>query len=295
MRKTVPFGTAALVRAALWGLCLVAPPATADVWDVGPPGTAADNQPNSTPNVLVPGAIQTHDLAALGTADTCPTAPCPDEDWYTVLTYPNTSHEVVLEGVTPNAGAPSLTRHDWFSSGAPVQTATFLGNGATPGSTRSLRWETPSWGTPGMYPAQSIAVARTTPAACGALCDATAQYTIRLYETTAAVPRFNNTGGQVTVLILQNTITYDAGDGTHLITGNINFYTGGPGAPPFQVPFLLLETQSLVLNTATVVPGQAGRITVTHDGRYGQLVGKATAVEPSTGFSFDTPLVNMPH
>jgi hypothetical protein len=293
--KTTLSGTAPLLGAVLSVLWLAAPSATADVWDVGPAGNGADNTPASTLNVLVNGAVQIHDLAALSTTDTCPAAPCPDEDWYFVLTYPNTSHEVVVEGVTPNAGAPSLTRHDWMSPGPPVQTAPFLGAAATPGSTRSLRWETPSQGTPGWFPAQSIAVGRTFHAACGATCDATAQYTIRLYDTTATVPRFNNTGGQVTILILYNPVTYDAGDGTHLITGHVNFYTGGPGQAPFQVPFMLLESDSLVLNTATVVPGQAGRITITHDGRYGQLVGKATAVEPATGFSFDTPLVTMPH
>jgi hypothetical protein len=35
-------------------------------------------------------------------------------------------------------------------------------------------------------------------------------------------------------------------------------------------------------------------VTVTHDGRYGSLVGKAVAIEPSSGFSFDTPLTIRP-
>jgi hypothetical protein len=35
----------------------------------------------------------------------------------------------------------------------------------------------------------------------------------------------------------------------------------------------------------------SGSVTVVHDGPYGAIAGKAVALEPSTGFSFDTPLV----
>jgi hypothetical protein len=35
-------------------------------------------------------------------------------------------------------------------------------------------------------------------------------------------------------------------------------------------------------------------MTVTHDGPYGALVGKAVSLEPSTGFSFDSPMVYKP-
>ena len=47
-----------------------------------------------------------------------------------------------------------------------------------------------------------------------------------------------------------------------------------------------------MLNTATVSGAGAvgGAITVDHDGRYGDLSGKTVAIEPSTGFSFDTRL-----
>ena len=40
--------------------------------------------------------------------------------------------------------------------------------------------------------------------------------------------------------------------------------------------------------------GMAGSITVTHTGRYGDLSGKAVALEPATGFTFDTPLTPVP-
>jgi hypothetical protein len=35
-------------------------------------------------------------------------------------------------------------------------------------------------------------------------------------------------------------------------------------------------------------------MTVAHDGAYGALAGKAVALEPATGFTFDTPLVPRP-
>jgi hypothetical protein len=54
----------------------------------------------------------------------------------------------------------------------------------------------------------------------------------------------------------------------------------------------LAPTQSLTLGTASIaeLAGRSGTITATHDGPYGGLVGKAVAIEPATGFAFDTPL-----
>jgi len=38
----------------------------------------------------------------------------------------------------------------------------------------------------------------------------------------------------------------------------------------------------------------SGTITVAHDGGYGNLAIKSVALEPSTGFSFDTPGLYKP-
>ena len=48
-----------------------------------------------------------------------------------------------------------------------------------------------------------------------------------------------------------------------------------------------------VMNLASIAPlqGQGGSLTVSHDAPYGMLTGKAVALEPATGFSFDSPLV----
>ena len=118
--------------------------------------------------------------------------------------------------------------------------------------------------------------------------DANDAYELRAFDTTCAIPRFNNSGTQNTVLLLQNPADYT-------ISGNAFFWnTSGTqvGAP---APFSLGPRQTLVLNTAGVVPGASGAVTITQDGRFGDLQGKSVALEPSTGFSFDTPMVYRPH
>jgi hypothetical protein len=68
------------------------------------------------------------------------------------------------------------------------------------------------------------------------------------------------------------------------------------GALLASAPFTIQPRGSLALNTTTITgaAGQTGSITVAHDAPYGALIGKAVALEPSTGFSFDTPLVTKP-
>ena len=74
------------------------------------------------------------------------------------------------------------------------------------------------------------------------------------------------------------------------VEGVLWFWSGGSLLS--AQPFLLPPRASHVLNSATVaaLAGRAGSITVTHDGTYGAIAGKAVALEPATGFSFDTPL-----
>src|SRR4029450_11524436 len=40
--------------------------------------------------------------------------------------------------------------------------------------------------------------------------------------------------------------------------------------------------------------GQGGSVTIAHNARYGDLSGKTVALEPATGFSFDSPMVELP-
>ena len=45
---------------------------------------------------------------------------------------------------------------------------------------------------------------RVRGAACGTACSTSDTYRVRFYDTTYTVPRFNNSGTQATVLLVQN-------------------------------------------------------------------------------------------
>jgi hypothetical protein len=159
-----------------------------------------------------------------------------------------------------------------------LQTSTAVGTG----SSRSLRWENVI---PGKVSGQHI---RVRSGGCTTDCGTDDVYRIRAYETTYSIPRFNNAGSQVTVLLLQNPTAYT-------ITGHAYFWDGA-GALLYSQAFSLAPKALFGLGTSTVpaLQGKGGTITVANDGRYGDLTGKAIALEPATGFSFDSPMVPRP-
>jgi len=123
---------------------------------------------------------------------------------------------------------------------------------------------------------------------CTTGCGADDTYRIRAYETTYAIPRFNNSATQGTVVVLQNR-------SSRAVAGHLNFWDAS-GALLLAQPFSLAPRGTLAQN-ATILPallGRSGSITVSSDGGYGDLTGKAVALEPATGFSFDSPLVPRP-
>jgi hypothetical protein len=92
----------------------------------------------------------------------------------------------------------------------------------------------------------------------------------------------------VTVVILQNTH-----DGP--VSARVAFWSGS-GALLHEAAVDLPARGSIALSTAGLpgLAGQGGSVTVMHDGPYGALAGKGVALEPSTGFAFDSPLVPRP-
>jgi len=112
-----------------------------------------------------------------------------------------------------------------------------------------------------------------------------ASYEIELLETSYSIPRFNNTSTQSTVLLIQNVRAYP-------VSGSVYFFNPTGGILGLQ-PFTLAERGLLVLNSGAVpgAAGQSGSVLVSHDGGYGALAGKAVALEPATGFTFDTLMV----
>jgi hypothetical protein len=78
------------------------------------------------------------------------------------------------------------------------------------------------------------------------------------------------------------------------ITGSgINWtanYWSNAGVLLAQVPSVLQANQSAVINLSTIpaLQGQTGTITIAHTAGFGGMAVKSVALEPATGFSFDT-------
>jgi len=247
------------------GLALVSGrAAVADVWDVQ---TQNDNTA-ATENELVHGSDQLHDLGVLP-------GNLPDQDWFALSQKPYSSYEMVADSTSGDIG-PNLSL-DRMAGGVPVQSSVAVGVGYT----RSLRWANL---TAAEVNGEFIRVQST---GCTTDCGPDDIYRIRAAETTYAVPRFNNFGSQITVLLLQNPTNYD-------INGSIYFWNTS-GALVGTQPFTLTAKMLLVFNTSTVAPGVGGAVTIAHDARYGDLSGKTVALEPSTGFSFDSPMLPRVH
>jgi hypothetical protein len=226
--------------------------------------------------ITVVAPLATTDLVH-GTGRIADLAPPPPNgvDWYLLRQSPRSSWEVVVDGVTGDVGSasgPALERVAGDGS-------TVLQAGTGSGSSKSLRIRNDG-------PAAVADYVRVT-GDCGAACGAGDEYRIRAYETTARIARFNNSATQVTVLVLRNESPLTMG-------GTLWFWKGSDGSVAGSQAFTLPPRGSLAVNTASIAPGASGSVTVTHDGRYGELAGKAVAVEPATGFTFDTPLETRP-
>jgi hypothetical protein len=236
------------------------------------------NLPNTTieltsivaapPGDLVHGSSEVRSLAALP-------GPVAAEGLFHIHQAPHSSYEIVVDGTGGDLGSsgPSLDRIDGtgvLQSSVPIGT----------GSSRSLRFQNLT------FLSQDGQSVRVRSNGCTTACGPEAVYRIRAYDTTYRVARFNNSGTQVSVLVLQNTST----DTINLTV----WYWDAQGGAVGSQPVTLGPTQTVALNTASVVPAAGGSITVSNDGRYGALEGKAVAVEPTTGFTFDTPLLPRP-
>jgi len=159
---------------------LLATSAQADVWD-------ADDDLAKQLHDLTHGSDEAHDLAARP-------GPLADIDWSRVPQEAYSSYEVTIDGVTSQIQKIELTRFD-ASGTTLLQTA--VAPSVVGGTSRVLEWMN------GSTPA--FTTIRVQGAACDAACGKDAAYRIRAVETTIAVPRFNNSSTQVTVLLIQNT------------------------------------------------------------------------------------------
>src|SRR5688572_3478385 len=226
------------------GLSLAtAGPAGADVWDIQ---TSNDNSPGGTQNELVHGSDQIHDLGALA-------GPLADEDWYRIGQKPFASYEVTVDATSGDIGQGVLVQRFASDGVSVVQTAVPVTAGLN--YSQSLRWINAT-GAP-----VDDQYVRVVSSGCTTDCGPDDVYRLRAFETTQSIPRFNNAGSQITVLLLQNPSAYQ-------ITGTVYFWSTA-GSFLGQHAFSLPAKNTLVLNTSTVVSGVGGAITLANDGRYG--------------------------
>jgi hypothetical protein len=253
------FFWAALVGAAL----LAAAPARAiDVWDQA----TEDDNTFGTDNGLTHGVEQLHDLGA--------EAGVADQDWYTLDSVARSSFEVLVDGTT---GDMNLTTSDVARIGS--NGSTLLQNSVSlAGYSAVLRWQNATSTTETNF-------IRVSGALCGTACTTNDQYRIRFYETTYSLPRFNNTGGQVTVLNVGSMVPFSCQAQFHFYN-NAGTYLG-TSTNTFSARELFVQNTS----TLGFAAGQSGQIIVSHTCGYGGLAGKAVALEPATGFTFDTFLI----
>jgi hypothetical protein len=207
-----------------------------------------------------------------------PLTPGPGSHLFRIAQRPRSSYEVVVDSTTGDVGS-GLALERLASDGVTVLQSSQPVGGV--GYSRSLRWINAS---AGVVSDEYMRVVSTSCAVPG--CGPEDAYRLRAWDTTAVVSRFNNSATQVTILLLQNPTT-------HPVAGTVYFW-GASGALAGSQGFSLGANATLVVNTSAVAPGQGGSITVANDGGYGELMGKATAVEPATGFTFDTPLASRP-
>jgi hypothetical protein len=211
-------------------------------------------------------------------ADLGATGPSANQDYYRVPQGPYTSWEVTADAVSGDI-APGLVLERLAEDNVTV-----VQTGAAPGmgSAQALRWQRRA------PLADTRPFIRVRSTGCTTSCGPDDIYRLRAYETTATIPRFNNSATQTTIVVIQNTT-----DGP--VEANLDFWSTG-GSLLATAP-LTLSPRGLGVVSGPSIPalvGQSGSITITSDGAYGALAGKAVALEPATGFSFDSTLAYKP-
>jgi len=264
-QRSIMARAAGLVLGIALGL---AGPAAADQWDRG----ADPDNDDGTDNTLFHGSEQVHDLAvqpgSLGEQGTLP-----DEDWYLLPSHGRSSYQLVVEGTTGDLDLAEADLRLMSTTGASLQTATVSGGVLT------LDWIRGSKGL-------ATTFARVSGPGCGTSCDESDRYTVRFYETTATIPRFNDSGTQTTALLLQNA--------THRTCNLFVFFLDTAGEDIGPVHLVALQRHEVRVFPSGLT-NQSGSVRIAHDCGYGGLSGKAVSIEPATGFTFDTPLLYRPH
>lgn len=230
-------------------------------------------QSGFTDNEITPGSVQEHDMEG------------DDEDWIILSQRPYSSYEVRVDGMgdglTLTTGSGDLLAVDLVESDGTVVASGYNMNPA--GVDRRITFSNDT------ATANNDQQIRVSSPACAPACSAAGSgYTLRLFDTTYNVSRFNNGGTQTTVAILQNSLDSSV-SGTLYLFNPAGTLLGSQGVS-------INGHGVAVVNTAGIpgAAGVAGSMILTNSGGYGGLSGKAIALEPSTGFTFDTIMTSRP-
>jgi hypothetical protein len=269
----------AVAAAAAVGLLAGAPARAVDPWEGG---QFADDT-SQTRNTLSPGLAQQHDLDEAGTSTN-------DVDWMVAPMLEGHSYEARISGSNANfdwGDCPTCAQFERIDGLGNVVTEDVgvVQEGHGPGTfasanDRSVRW---------MNDAGDSTLNLVRVSGNAALPENfTWVYTIRYWDTTYTVPRWNTANGQATVLVITNTAQYAQ-------QARIRFYDESGTLLAVQ-PATLDQNKPYVLNVGSLsaLAGRSGFALVAHTAGHGGLTGKAVSLEPATGFTFDTPIQAIP-
>jgi hypothetical protein len=245
----------ALLAAILAGSPLVA--AAADSWDSG---AIKDNTAVSTRNELQRSQWQEHDLEAVGGVA--------DEDWFIIGTTSFRTHQVLvsqISGDTPIDNADFLTL--WDATGTTLLQTSTAGAGT---AFKLIRWSS------------DASTSYRVRVKGGAGSTAGAKYSILFSESTMYCSRYNNSGTQISVVIIQNTTNSSCGMFVSFLDETGAFVAGTNATTPAA------GMAVIAAGTIPNVAGTKGSVQILPNCSPSALKAKVVALEPATGFSFDT-------
>lgn len=230
-----------------------------DVWDQA---TIKDNTAASTQNYLngpVGVNAQTHDLEAIGGVA--------DEDWYIVEVEPGRSYAIAVTTITGDVDTSQtdfLQRFD-ATGGTLLQSH----GGSGPGF-RTLRWISSNSG----YERIRVKGQPTS--------SARSQYSIVSQLSTYFCPRYNNSGSQVSVLIMQNISSFSCPATVYFLD------EAGNTLATDSSTIAANATRVFAVGSLPALVGTRGSARIAHTCSAYVFKAKLVALEPATGFSFDT-------